>query len=474
MAMSTPWSKGRVFFWARLACDAALLLNIAAILHPMLVGDDFQLLVRSWTWDRTRAALWLPHNEHSMPLGRLSTWLAVQLAVRPTNVPQLLALQGPLALLAAMVLVYLLVRRETGEPFPALLAMALFGVNTHYQTAVNWYSASFAVLALDMLLLGLLAAQRWRQTGHRRWLALSAFWCALAPGWFGSGVLAGPVCLLYLLASRPPAPRRAWLPALVPLLGTLASLAVTWPLNGERILSLPRVEVAATARATLDPAVGLRYTLRAIVDDLLPGALGFREVTSPPWVVVGAWVAFGAAGAWWWRQAPHRPLLVAGAALIVTGYLLIFTARAYFPYEGMHHWGRYHLLAHLGLALLVCGGLPRRFVARVNAAPVRRIDLGAACVLGALLLTQCPRALVVGYDARQYLDLRRLETVEERCRTHHIGAATARAALPGFEVSGMWDEEINGRRLSGWDLLRGSSEPWPTTVEEARRLLEGP
>jgi hypothetical protein len=38
----------------------------------------------------------------------------------------------------------------------------------------------------------------------------------------------------------------------------------------------------------------------------------------------------------------------------------------------------------------------------------------------------------------------------------------------------MWDEEIDGRRLSGWDLLRGSSEPRPMTVEEARRLLEGP
>ena len=311
-----------------------------------------------------------------MPLGRLAIWLMAWLAGSQGNLPLVFALHGPLALVAAMVLVYLLVRRETGQPLVALLALALFGVNTHYQNAVIWFSASYTMLALDMFLLGVLAAQRWRQSGRRRWLALSALWCALAPGWFGSGVLAGPFCTLYLLV--PPSPsgprplktpplrerlrhaaRRVVLPALVPLLGTAISLAITLPLNGKQIRDLPRVEVTATAWETFKPLVGLEYTLRAMVDDLIPGALGFSELTSPIPVVIGVWVVFLAAGAWWWRQAPHRPLVALGLGLIVLSYETIYTVRAYFPYQGMHHWGRYHLYAHLGLVLVVCGGLPR-------------------------------------------------------------------------------------------------------------------
>jgi hypothetical protein len=464
------------------------LLNSLSILRPTLAGDDWQIVVESWTWDKARANLWLPHNEHSMPLGRVAIWLMALVADKPTNVPLVFALQGPLALLAAMVLVYLLVRRETGQPFLALLATALFGVNTHYQDAVIWFSASYTVLALDMLLLGLLTAQRWRQTGRRRHLALSAGWCALAPGWFASGVLAGPLCALYLLVSRPPdispwppkgptaharlreAARRALLPALVPLLGTALSLAVTLPLNGKQIMDLRRVEMPKTAWETFKPLTGLEYTLRAMVDDLIPGAIGFNELTSPIWLVVVVCVAFLAAGAWWWRRAPHRPLLVLGLGMIFTSYLGTYAVRSYFDYERMHHWQRYQLFPHLGLVLIVCGGLPRRVVSWVNAAPPRTIDMGAACLLGLLLLTQLPRAHSIYLGAQQMADLARVEEVEARCLQHHIDAATARQALPDFQVIGM-GADVEGRPISAWDLLRGSPDPRPMTVEEAKRLL---
>jgi hypothetical protein len=438
----------------------------------MLLIDDFQIVVASWTWHDALANLWLPQNEHSIPLSRLSTWALMQLASRPTNLPLVLALQGPLALVAAVVLVYVFVRRETGQPSLGLLAMALFGVNTHYQNAVNWFAASFAVLALDTLLLGVLAAQRWRQTGCRRHLLLSAVWCALAPGWFGNGLLAGPLCTLYLLASRRGPDWRTRSAALVPFLGTLACLAVTLPLNGRRILTLPRVDMDVVAWQTFNPLVALGYTLRAMVDDVVPGALGFEEVTSPVWVAAAVWVVFLVAGAWWWRRAPARPLLVLGLGLIVTGYLLIFTARAYFPYEEVHHWSRYHLFAHLGLVLFVCGGLPRGLLDRVNATRPWVIDLSAACLVGLLLRSQYPRMASLQFDPAQSADLRRVEQVDARCREHHIDAATARQALPEFEVYGMFGRELNGRRLSGWDLLRGSDAPRSVTVEEARRLLE--
>jgi hypothetical protein len=470
-----------------IAVAATLLVNVPGIAHPLLLIDDFQILVGSWTWHDAWSNLWLPQNEHSMPLGRLSTWLLAQLARKPTHLPLVLALQGPLAVVAAALLAYLLVRRETGRRLPALLAMLLLGVNTHYQNAVNWFSASFAVLALDTLLLGVLAAQRWRQTGRYGALALSALWCALAPGWFATGVLAGPLCTLYLLAP-PSAPAGAapagpwwrrlapsgagWRAALVPCLGTLVSLAVTLPLNGRRILSLPRVEVEATAWQTFDPWVGLGYTLRAMVDDLVPGAAGFGELTSPIWVVAAVWVLFAAAGVWLWLRAAHRPLLLFGLGLIVGGYWLVYSGRAYFDYKGMHHWGRYQLLPHLGLVLVVCAGLPRRFIDWLGAAPHWALDLGAVCLLGLLLLTQWPRAGAIGYEPQQHADLERVEKVDARCREQHIDAATAREALPEFEVYGMFGREISGHRLSGWDLLRGSDDPQPMTVEEARRLLD--
>ena len=57
--------------------------------------------------------------------------------------------------------------------------------------------------------------------------------------------------------------RRVLLPALVPLLGTAVSLAVTLPLNGKKIMNLPRVEMpGVVALDTFKPLVGLEYTLR--------------------------------------------------------------------------------------------------------------------------------------------------------------------------------------------------------------------
>src|SRR5207249_5620990 len=101
----------------------------------------------------------------------------------------------------------------------------------------SWFAASFAVLALDTLLLALLAAQGWRQTGRWYYLALSTVWAALAPAWFASGILAGPLCSLYLLASEQKLPRRAALSTL-PLLGSAAFLTLSLPRTADQILHL--------------------------------------------------------------------------------------------------------------------------------------------------------------------------------------------------------------------------------------------
>src|SRR5262249_17118181 len=159
--------------------------------------------------------------------------------------PYVIAWQGPLAVIGGMGLLFLFVRRELGHPIFGLIAMVIFGVTSVYQQAVFWYSASFSVVALDMTLLGLLAAQCWRRTGNVSFLLLSALWCLLAPAWFAVGILAGPLCSLYILVpeSRIGASeegrRFSWIRscalALIPLLGTFAFLTISLPLTAQAI-----------------------------------------------------------------------------------------------------------------------------------------------------------------------------------------------------------------------------------------------
>jgi hypothetical protein len=199
-----------------------------------------------------------------------------------------------------MVLVGLFVGRERGHAFYGLLAMTLFGVSTVYQQAVYWFSASFSILALDTFLLALLAAQHAIQI-RRRWpLALSFLGCALAPAWFASGILAGPLCTLYFFlalsernmlleprdSSRKPSRLIGWehLWSLVPFLGSLAFLGVSLPLTANTIMHLHHYG-DKTAVEAFTPSVGILYACRAVVDHLAWGVIGVSELLCPmPWV----------------------------------------------------------------------------------------------------------------------------------------------------------------------------------------------
>jgi hypothetical protein len=66
---------------------ATLELYTRPLLRPMLLQDDFQILAQSWTWTRTLEGIWVPQNEHAMPLGRLLTAALVHLSGRAENVP---------------------------------------------------------------------------------------------------------------------------------------------------------------------------------------------------------------------------------------------------------------------------------------------------------------------------------------------------------------------------------------------------
>src|SRR5947208_12978487 len=108
----TPSARPRVLIVLIAVSLASLALYGRWVIRPYLAVDDFQILVRSWTWQRTWDDLWVPANEHAMPVGRLTTWALVRLAGRASAVAQVAAFQGPLAVILGALLLYLFVRRE--------------------------------------------------------------------------------------------------------------------------------------------------------------------------------------------------------------------------------------------------------------------------------------------------------------------------------------------------------------------------
>jgi hypothetical protein len=437
----------------------------------MIWFDDFPMLMESWTWSDAWSRLWLPFNEHAMPLGRISTWILVQLAGSPTWVPFAVAAQGPLAVLIGMWLVFLFVRREMDQEYLALLALIVFGVTTIYFETVCWFASSFSVLALDTLFLALLAAQRWRLTGSWYHLALSALWSALAPGWFAAGILAGPMAALYLLPREDRQTWRHWPCALVPLAGSLAFLAVSLPRTADHIMHLEHYAGRTTLEA-FNPVQGGINTARSLVDNLLLGNFGVSGIALPRWLTFPGLCLLAVAGLWWWQQAKSRRLLTLGLGLILVSYWLVYSARAEWSYDTqLCTWTRYNLLPQLGLALYIVGGLQGRLDRHSKDSPARqwKLEIGLAMALIAVLLAvNFPRAffLMHPYDPAQQEMLQRVEDMDRRCRENHISAETARMALDKLPVP-YWDENANG-----WIFLRGSQDPCVLDVAEARRLLQ--
>lgn len=477
---------------AAVAVFAGLGLHAYPLWRPWLFDDDFGILAGSRAWASTLANLWRPWNDHAMPLGRLSTWALMQLSGRAVWLPLTAALQGPLAMIAGMGLLYAFVRRELGHPFYGLVAMILFGVSLKYNEAVRWFAASFAVLSMDTMLLALLAAQHGQRTGRGRDLALSALAAALAPAWFSLGLLAGPACSLYLLTRPGQAPsvytlpldrRAAWrqiAAALVPLIGTLAYFAVAIPLSGAGVQHAAHY-AGRTALQVCDPVAGLELTGRTLVDNLLLGLHAMGR-TCPRRLVPLVLLPLVGAAYLWWRQPRAQPrLLVLGLWLIICSYWLVYSFRWPWPYEDMMvGWTRYNLLPYLGLVLFVCGGLPARagtlFVLDPGGCLTRRQAWALGGLAGLMFLLQFPPSLL-GHlrtdrdPGPQRAALCQVDEVQARCQAHGISAEAACAALPRLDIPYSGDP-IPG--INGWELLKGSDQPRPLTADEVRRLLGVP
>jgi hypothetical protein len=256
------------------------------------------------------------------------------------------------------------------------------------------------------------------------------------------------------------------LETLGPVLGTCAFLAVSLPRTAEHILHLEHFQ-GRTATEVFDPLIGLWYTGRSMMDNLVLGQLGISGVRCPAWLVPMGWAVLVGMAAWWWLHAPNRRLLVLGLGFIFSSYLLVYTARAGWDYDDYDFstptWGRYHLLPQLGLSLYVVGGLTAGTL--LIGRQARRIGILLAC----LVALHLPRVVIQHYyrdSTAQQATLRRIEQTDAHCRALGIDAATAKAALGWLEVPDGSSKE------NGWDFLRGSDSPRPLSTEEARRLLD--
>jgi hypothetical protein len=267
------------------------------------------------------------------------------------------------------------------------------------------------------------------------------------------------------------------------VLGSAVFLAVSLPRTAERILHLPHYEGKTTLEA-FHLLPGLENAGRSIVDNLFLGMFGvsgLRYLVCPePWVFV-VLALLAAAGIWWWRGVRQHRLLLLGLGCIFMSYVLVYSARSekgwYYLTDdgnGLHTWSRYHLFPQLGLALFLVGGLPRGEGHWLRLDPAGLLSWRQVAVLtglvAVLFLSQLPRGLIgAEYWTRYYEEqqevLRRIDVMDTRCRQFQIDRNTAVRALPVLDIP------ESGSRENGWLLLRGSSDPRPVPVEQARQLL---
>jgi hypothetical protein len=169
-------------------------------------------------------------------------------------------------------------------------------------------------------------------------------------------------------------------------------------------------------------------------------------------------------------------LTLLGAGLIFGSYWLIYSGRAMWNYDevGMFtpSWSRYHLQPQLGLALLICGGLPAWEGRWFRLDPSGRLTLGQkralALLLGLCFLIQAPRGLLCYYapNPQQAATLRLIERTSDFCKAHHISAEAARRELGFLKLP-----ESN-TIVNGWDFLRGSDDPKDWSPEEVHEMLK--
>lgn len=167
--------------------------------HPFF-GDDFVTLNdithRSFPAYVRDVVLLRDLTPHWRPLTMLVYWVEYQVFGLDATGFRVVNLVLHLASVACL---YVFAVSQTGRTLVAAAAAAFFGLTASHVHTVTYITALPHVLATLLLLLSLLAAQRWLATGERGW-----YWASI--GLYASGALAneasaafGAILALYLL-----------------------------------------------------------------------------------------------------------------------------------------------------------------------------------------------------------------------------------------------------------------------------------
>jgi hypothetical protein len=375
-----------------------------------LHSDDFAYLGASRTLARTIQNLFVPHNTHIVPAWRLLTWGVIACARDLAHLQTTLAIASYGALVLTMLLIGHFIAHETGKTCVGIAAMLAMGTTSLLKFAASWYSAGQTLWAGIGILGMLILLQDWRRLGGTWRLILAAFAAWVAGGFWTIGHAAGPVGAVYLWSDGRPRARRA---AIVPLSATGLAIAIALILGGRQIDATISFH-GRTAEQAFDPYVGMSHTLQAIPEDLVLGNAGVVTKTT---VWQGMILSLLIAGLWAWsrrqgwtedhdsrarvartafaaysvaliagiiviamivKRRPTTqdlaayaafaalgaivisergsPLERAGAALLLSAYLVEWSFRGYFTYDnlrGVVPW--YDTIPHIGAVLFVAG-----------------------------------------------------------------------------------------------------------------------
>ncbi len=307
------------------------------VLRSRYFFDDFEHLALIAQQDGFGMWLFVPHNEHTVPLMRLLYYLCFNGWGAD---PAPFAAAVLIVFLANVALLYSVSRDFLEHFLSRFSAAALFGFSLVYSEALYWPGASHVTFSLFWMLLMIKAQThfcRSRKTGWAFASGAAAFCCASC---FSIGILSLPFALLFqfLFLKNP---ESGWKEELKNVTGP----AVGWAMFVIIFLTFSG-DASGTTLERLDISGGLLFSFQALLllcrDQLhLPG------LWLPVLVVLAISVAVGYAG-----KPKVRRLLVFIAAWIVASFLIVFPFRTWLGESALES-GRYYLYPAAGLAWLI-------------------------------------------------------------------------------------------------------------------------
>jgi hypothetical protein len=329
------------------------------ITAPRLLLDDFPFLIESRDLPATWHNAFTPHNAHVVPAFRFLTALARHAAGPCAAWPITLAWAAWLGLALCALLAARLVLRETASPTRALLAGSLILLSSTLEPVAAWWAGSQVTWCGAAILAALASALAYSRTGRSRWLVACVLSALLAPWVWSGGYLAWLAIPLALLADPLTPPnrkhRRTCLAALA-----LALLAAA----GVHLLAIgshsPELSAPAGPSWFLRAARVPINTTHALCEGLLLPNLGLDASLDLPFalglLLIAACMLLASA-----KTLPlqRTPLALAGTALILGGYVLVYAFRSDLGWPALRPIVWYHGLPQIGLVLLLIGGWKR-------------------------------------------------------------------------------------------------------------------